>query len=606
MSETMTKEQFMAYEASMALAEIAIENERTLSKLILRKLADDSSTRDIDTECHHTDVNSLTASDYRKMYEENPYAARATELLPQECWQVSPLIYETDNLAEETDFERDLKQMCRDLNGDSWFQDQEAVTLWQYLKEADVKCGIGSFSVILLGINDGKTLDQPVDSIDEYGFKKNREKEVSLDFQTKKPLEKSPPKAPKDKKTKPKEVKNVVTDPTVAQGMGAESQHNDQIGAGGGIFSPTPSPDDRLKLIYIRVFDECDVSVVRYEMDRTNPRYGRPILYRVRVSDTRLVPVGSSAPPSYTTMQVHWSRIVHIAEGNLYGRPRMKQIWHNLEDIKKVMSGSAEMYWQGALPGISFETHPQLGGDVKVDSAAVKESMANYREGLQRHLLTMGLSTRTLAPQVVDPSPQISAQVDAICVKLACPKRKFMGSELGELASSQDDSAWNDRLRERQNNVITPKIIVPLIDRLIALGVLSEPEKYHVHWPGLETADPVKMAEVSLKKTQAMVQYASGDGESFIPLRHFLTKIMGFNDEETRAIIEEAMQQKDNPDLRISQDPREKQAQELELKKQEMEQKGDMLKQKMEGSKRMNGKGNDPTKPTKAQAFVKK
>jgi hypothetical protein len=133
------------------------------------------------------------------------------------------------------------------------------------------------------------------------------------------------------------------------------------------------------------------------------------------------------------------------------------------------------MYWRGAFPGISLETHPQLGGDVKFP-AGIRQTMSNYMDGLQRYLALTGVSAKTLAPQVVDPTPQIEVQIQAICIKMGIPKRIFEGSERGELASSQDSSAWNGRIRARQDNYLTPRLIVPFIDRLIAVGVLPEPK----------------------------------------------------------------------------------------------------------------------------------
>ena len=41
-------------------------------------------------------------------------------------------------------------------------------------------------------------------------------------------------------------------------------------------------------------------------------------------------------------------------------------------------------------------------------------------------------------------TPFIEVHLQAICIKIPCPKRVFMGSERGELASAQDDSQWND------------------------------------------------------------------------------------------------------------------------------------------------------------------
>ena len=86
------------------------------------------------------------------------------------------------------------------------------------------------------------------------------------------------------------------------------------------------------------------------------------------------------------------------------------------------------MYYKGALPGYSFETHPSLGGDVEVDTSSLKSEAENWINGLQRMIQTVGMHVNSLAPQVVDPSPQIDVNIEAICVEQDCPKRVFLGS----------------------------------------------------------------------------------------------------------------------------------------------------------------------------------
>jgi len=154
----------------------------------------------------------------------------------------------------------------------------------------------------------------------------------------------------------------------------------------------------------------------------------------------------------------------------------MRPVLNRLLDLQKIYGASAEGYWQAAFTGLSLETHPQLGGDVTIDASDVRNQLENYVNSLQRYLALTGMSAHTLAPTVSDPSSQIDKHIEAICIQLGIPKRVFMGSERGELASSQDDASWNDRLKQRQNGYLTPRVIVPFVDRLISVGVLPEPD----------------------------------------------------------------------------------------------------------------------------------
>jgi len=199
------------------------------------------------------------------------------------------------------------------------------------------------------------------------------------------------------------------------------------------------------------------------------------------------------------------------------------------------------MYWRGAFPGLVIETHPQLGRNFRIDEDKLRDRMENYSNGLQRYLTLLGMSAKSLAPQVSDPTSQINVQIEAICIQLGIPKRVFLGSERGELASSQDDQAWNDRLKFRQNNYITPRIIVPFIDRQISVGVLPIPPKgYHVKWPDLTSQSDQDRATVLVQKAQAYATYVSGQVESIIPPHEWMTKFDNLTEEEATAILEGA------------------------------------------------------------------
>lgn len=208
------------------------------------------------------------------------------------------------------------------------------------------------------------------------------------------------------------------------------------------------------------------------------------------------------------------------------------------------------MYWRGAFPGLAFETHPALGGDVTIDEEKLRSAVERYTNTLQRFIAAEGMSVKSLAPQVVDPTPQIEAYIVAICVKLGIPKRIFMGSERGELASGQDDSTWNGRLKDRQTNYITPRIISPFIDRLIQVGVLPTPQGFSVKWPDLDALQPNELAMLANRNTEAMAKYIQGEVDLLIAPIDFLTKYMRISDREAEAIIAKTEEhiKKANPD----------------------------------------------------------
>jgi hypothetical protein len=257
--------------------------------------------------------------------------------------------------------------------------------------------------------------------------------------------------------------------------------------------------------------------------------------------------------PENVTKTVHWTRVIHIADNlassESFGVPRCRPVLNPLLDIRKVRGSSGEMYYKGAFPGLSAETHPQLGGDVSIDIDKLKDAQEQFWNGLQRTMASTGMHMNMLAPTVVDPTPQIEVQIDSICIKLSCPKRIFVGSERGELASSQDERAWKGRVTDRQNGYLTPRVIVPFVDRLIEVGVLPEPsDGYCVEWPNIYSLSDTEKAAVGLQRTQAITTYAEHAGDSVVEPMDFFTRLLGYSEEEAQAMVDTKAETADEED----------------------------------------------------------
>lgn len=345
-----------------------------------------------------------------------------------------------------------------------------------YLKRVDILSGIGRFGILIIGIDDGLPLGSPVEGIN-----------------------------PKTGEVIKKEGKATR------------------------------------KLIYLKALSENSVTVAEIEKDVTSPRYGMPVKYNVIFRDYA---AGGQAV-NMETKGVHWTRVIHIAdereESETYGTPRMEDVYNRLMDIRKVLGGSAEMFWKGGFPGTSYEQLPEWADVTMTDTekTALKTEIENYRKGLQRDLFLKGMTAKQLQMQVADPGGQLKNELQAIALTKEIPWRIFIGSEEARLASSEDASTWNGRVASRQNNYITPFIIRPFIDRLMAVGILPMIDDYTIDWPDLNTYTEKEKADVALIRTQAMSSYASGGANQVMEMKHFLTLILGFDEEEATAIEEE-------------------------------------------------------------------
>lgn len=308
-------------------------------------------------------------------------------------------------------------------------------------------------------------------------------------------------------------------------------------------FPSSESSPQEHKLLFIRTFDESLVQIVQYEADLRNPRFGQPVMYRITLNDPRDQHSGVGLP--IATVRVHWSRIIHLTDNRgsseIFGVPRMRPVLHPILDDMKVRGAGAEGYWQSCFTKTSWETHPQLGGDVIIDEAKMRYMFYMLRNTLERDAVSSGMTAKSLAPEVVDPTPHHAMQLETICINVGCPVRVFKGSERGELASSQDDAQWNDVVAERQNNYLTPRLIVPFIDRLISMGILPEPDEgYFVEWPDLDATTKKDKAAILLQRTQAYSAYVAGNVEAVIPIEVYMTQFDNMTDEQAMATMEAA------------------------------------------------------------------
>jgi hypothetical protein len=436
----------------------------------VRRLLD--PRRSIDHECGYPE-QPYGAEDYQSLYEREAVAARVVQVYPRECWACPPAVYEDEDADVVTPFEEAWDGLGRQLRGAfGWHKEEAGSAVWDVLRRADERSGVGHYGGVLIGIDDGLPLDTPAEL--------------------------------------------------------------------------TPGPTARRKLLYLRVFSEVSAAIKDLDPDPSSPRYGQPLTYSLSLASPQQY--GQMGGVSSETQTVHWTRFLHVAdnveEGNdVWGVPRMRPVLTKLLDVHKLYGGSAEMYWQGALPGFNVRLAPGVdpkSADIDIDG--MRSAIEEYMGGLQRWMPTVGAEVHSLAPQVVDPRPQIEVQLQGIAVALAIPLRKLMGSERGELASSQDEGDWDGKVKARKQGHCTPRIVAPFVDRLIALGVLPQPGEagYVVWWPEQSRQTEAEKADIAVKRTQALAAYVAGGVEALIPPLDYLTRELGYTEEEATAILESA------------------------------------------------------------------
>ena len=432
-----------------------IHNVASMRREILQRLLD--TTRDINAECQYPDTISI--ADYQEIYDRQGLGTRIIRLMPEECWNTVPQILENEE-GEDTEFETTWKDLNRKFS------------LFAYLTRLDILSGIGRYGCLLIGVNDGKQLSQPVAGINETTGEVDKSKSV------------------------------------------------------------------KHELLYLRPFAESIIDIESKEPDVSSPRYGQPKMYKINTENT-------DGTINAERAQVHWTRMIHVADNkqssDVFGTPRLQAVYNRLVDARKVMGGSAEMFWKGGFPGYAFEINPERTTALTEDEkTAMREEFDTYSNGLQRYLALTGVTSKSLSPQVADPTAHFLNIVKYICITLGVPHRIFMGTEAAKLAAAQDSMLWNRRVSKRQNEHCTTGIIRPFIGRLQAMGIMPESEKWEANWPNLDELDERNAAAVAQIRTNAMGTYITSGASQLIPPQQWLTLVMKFTNEEAAGILADA------------------------------------------------------------------
>ena len=448
-----------------------VMNAVTSRSALVREMLD--PRRDLSTDCGY--IDNPTPSDFNDMYEREGIAKRCVHFIPEECWKVTPLVYETEE-SDETEFEK------------TWDELQKKFKLFSVLARADALSGIGEFGVILFGMNDGKDLSEEL------------------------------------------------------------------------------PPSENNELIFLRVFDQSVVTIDETENDTKNERFDKPIKYSIDFQKTK------DGTTSSASQKVHWTRVLHIADNcrmdETRGVSRLKPVFNRLQDLRKLLGGSAEMFWQGAFPGLSFEVDPRLieAGAAELDTGALKEELQDYINGLQRWISTVGVHVNKLSSDVADPKSHIAEQLRAIAISLNIPYRVFMGTEEGKLAADQDAKAWAERISYRQNNYLTPNIVLPFVTRLQELNVLPETaEEIEIDWPDMLSPSDQEKADTAKTMVEAMKAYVQGGVEEIMLPFHFLTRILGLEADEAQTILDEVEEE-------LAKEDKEREELEVTLEQERLEQ----------------------------------
>lgn len=269
------------------------------------------------------------------------------------------------------------------------------------------------------------------------------------------------------------------------------------------------------KLIYLKPYGEGAVKKIELEKDTGNERFGMPKTYKVEVGKGD--DGGGTSSSGGQETPIHHSRVLHLVqdplESDVYGQPRLEAVLNRLEDLQKIVGGGSEAIWKLMRKGmvLSAKDGYQMPTDGTPEFEKMMDEIEEFDHGLRRILRLAGVESKELGGEVIDPTGMFQSLIALIAAASDIPQRILIGSERGELASTQDKVVWSNHIAGRQTTFAEPMILRPFIDWCIQYGVLQEPanQEYSISWPALYELSDLEKADLTEKKANAAEKLAN-------------------------------------------------------------------------------------------------
>jgi hypothetical protein len=263
-----------------------------------------------------------------------------------------------------------------------------------------------------------------------------------------------------------------------------------------------------LKDIYFSQWSQDSAQIDTYDTDMGSRRYGLPTSYT-------LTPTcndgNSNAIDTRQGMKVHWSRIVHLAEGsldnNISGISSLEPVFNRLLDIQKVIGGAGEAYYINMARKFLME----IDKETVLPEGYFEETAEMAQEYINNQEIIMGAKGAKITAVSVshaDPTGTVTVAMQAISGATGIPIRILTGEGAGQLAGNEDKASWNQLISDRQNQVCAG-----WLDAVLAIlanaNAITLPEVYYTKWPKPEAMDELTQAEVNLKEAETADAYAT-------------------------------------------------------------------------------------------------
>lgn len=268
---------------------------------------------------------------------------------------------------------------------------------------------------------------------------------------------------------------------------------------------------DSFSSMYFNVYSYDGIEITKTDTDPASPRFGLPVLYQLQTVD---VDGSQRKQVQIVSHIVHYTRIVHLAEGQLdstiEGTPALQAPWNALTDKEKTRGSSAEAYFRNARQKLALETAE--GAKVSNDPearAALKENVENFQNGWEDTLRLNNMKANMLNPSMASPRDPFDICVEEVAGTTGIPVRILTTKAGGTVTGSEDKATWNALVNDRQDQECT----IYLLDALAIMdeaGILELPEEAAVIWPPQAALGEKESSEVTKNKADAFKSATDG------------------------------------------------------------------------------------------------
>lgn len=261
--------------------------------------------------------------------------------------------------------------------------------------------------------------------------------------------------------------------------------------------------------VYFSAFAQSAVAVTQYDQNMSSPRYGLPVMYTItpNSSDAK---TSSSSTDVREPENVHWSRVVRIAEGSLdnslVGVSSLDPVFNRIDDLNKATGGAAEAFYRNCMQkfGIKIDKDTKY---TAADIASLNTAMQEFTNEQKQFIMTQGGETKALPVQIGSPKDSISVAVDELCAATGIPRRILTGEGGGQLKGTEDKASYNQLISDRQQQICAPALF-EVLEILDVAGLLELRDEYVIEWPNPTAMDDLTQSEVALNKARTAKEIA--------------------------------------------------------------------------------------------------